>query len=119
MSHAALKVSDRLTADERHNAARPESEDRVRCHSGGEPVGARPFRGALASARARLAREKEAPFLERLHARASARPSSGRLSRRRLAPLILKDEFGQTYSLSGVYTLLHRLAAVQAAHPDR
>ncbi len=31
MSHTALKVLDRLTADERHNAARPESEDRVRC----------------------------------------------------------------------------------------
>ncbi|WP_155920633.1 hypothetical protein [Methylobacter luteus] len=31
MSHIALKVSDRLTADGRHNTARPESEDRVRC----------------------------------------------------------------------------------------
>lgn len=140
MSHAALKVSDRLTAVELDSAARHESEGRVRCrilavrqlalgHSvaqvqgyfglgksqlyewvrrynaqGLEGLRDRPRSGAPQ----RLAHEQEAPFLERLHA---GPPADSPLAAYRGEDLrhLLKDEFGATYSLSGVYALLHRL----------
>lgn len=45
MSHAALKLTDRLTADERDSAARIRGSGAL-LHSGGAPVGARSFSGA-------------------------------------------------------------------------
>lgn len=56
----------------------------------------------------RLAHEQEAQFLERLHA---GPPPDSHLAAYRGEDLrhLLKDEFGATYSLSGVYALLHRL----------
>jgi transposase len=65
-----------------------------------------------------LAHEKEAPFLERLQPEP---PPDRHLVAYRGEDLrhLLKDEFGETYSLSSVHALLHRFAAVQAAHPNR
>lgn len=56
----------------------------------------------------RLAREQEAPFLERLHA---GPPAESGLAAWRGEDIrsLLWDVFGVRYTLSGVYALLHRL----------